>query len=107
MGWDGLGHWDQIGCDLKKKDSIYLLLESGEGREKEREEVFASHTPPSGNLARNPGMCPDGLQAGLSPLSHTSQSLALTLCQNVFPVCQMLLTLTGPATWAPPPGSLS
>ena len=34
------------------------------GREGEREgekyqSVFASHTPPTGDLARNPGMCPD------------------------------------------------
>ena len=34
------------------------------GREREREEekhqyVVASHTPPTGDLAHNPGMCPD------------------------------------------------
>ena len=50
------------------KDFIYLLLETGEGREKERERhinvweihwLVASHMPPTGNLAHNPGMCPD------------------------------------------------
>ena len=53
----------------------YLFLERGEGREKEGEKhqcVFASRVPPTGDLACNPGMCPDwesnwrpfGLQAG-------------------------------------------
>ena len=54
---------------------FYLFL--GRGREGEREGekcqcVVASHTPPTGDLAHNPGMCPDwesnqghfGLQAG-------------------------------------------
>ena len=45
-------------CPLKN----YLFLERMEGREKEGEKhqcVVASHTPPTGNLACNPGMCPD------------------------------------------------
>ena len=50
-----------------KKDFIYLFLERGEGREKEREKniivqekhsLVASHTPPNGDLAHNLGMCP-------------------------------------------------
>ena len=44
------------------KDFIYLFLERGEGREKEGEKhqwVVASHMPPTGDLACNPGMCPD------------------------------------------------
>ena len=52
-----------------------LILDRGEGREKEGEKhpcVVASHVPSTGNLACNPGMCPDcesnerpfGLQAG-------------------------------------------
>ena len=45
------------------KDFIYLFLERGEGKEKERERNinvwFASCTPPIGDLAHNPGMCPD------------------------------------------------
>ena len=48
---------------FKKKLFIYLFLERGEGREKRRERNinvwFASHVPPTGDLARNPGMCPD------------------------------------------------
>ena len=54
---------------LFKKYIIYLFLERGEGREKERERNFsvqekqcplvASHMPPTGDLAHNPGMCPD------------------------------------------------
>ena len=51
-----------------KKHFIYLLLQRGGGREKERERnsnvwkihpLVASHTPPTGDLAHNPGMCPD------------------------------------------------
>ena len=42
------------------KKRFYLFLER-EGREKEGEKyqcVVASHTPPTGDLACNPGMCP-------------------------------------------------
>ena len=41
---------------------IYLFLERGEGKEKEEEKypcVAASCAPPTGDLALNPGMCPD------------------------------------------------
>ena len=45
------------------KDSIDLFLERGEGREKERERNInvwlPLNIPPTGDLARNPGMCPD------------------------------------------------
>ena len=44
------------------KDFISLFLERGEGNEKEREKrqcVVASHIAPSGDLACNPGVCPD------------------------------------------------
>ena len=50
------------------KDFIYLFLERGEGREIERErninvqeihQLVASHISPPGDLACNPGMCPD------------------------------------------------
>ena len=53
---------------FKKKDFIYLFLERGERREKERERninvqeihlLVDSCTPPTGDLAHNPGMCPD------------------------------------------------
>ena len=51
-----------------KKDFIYLFLQREEGREKERErnidvreicQLVASRAPPNGDLAHNPGMCPD------------------------------------------------
>ena len=44
------------------KDIIYLFLKRREGREREKERhkyVVASHTPPTGDQAHNPGMCPD------------------------------------------------
>ena len=43
---------------LKK---IYLFLERGEGRKKERETSVCGclSAPPTGDLACNPGMCPD------------------------------------------------
>ena len=44
---------------LKKILFIYLFLWRGEGREKEKYQcVVASHAPPTGDLACNPGMCP-------------------------------------------------
>ena len=45
-----------------KKILFYLFLESGEGREKQGEKrqcVVTSRSPPTGDLACNPGMCPD------------------------------------------------
>ena len=46
-----------------KKNFTYLfILDSGEGREKEREKhqyVVASCMLPTGDLARNPGICPN------------------------------------------------
>ena len=46
-----------------KKDFIYLFLDKGKGEsERERETyqcVIASHTASTGDLACNPGMCPD------------------------------------------------
>ena len=45
------------------KDFIYLFLERGEGREEERERNISVWLPlickPTGDLACNPGMCPD------------------------------------------------
>ena len=50
-------------CVLFKKISfIYLFLERGRKGEREGEKhqcVVASHAPPTGDLACNPGMCPD------------------------------------------------
>ena len=66
------------------KDFIYLFLERGREGEREEEKhqfVVASCARPSGDVAHNPGMCPDwesnwrpfGLQASAHPLSRTSQ----------------------------------
>ena len=67
------------------KDFIYLFLEGGERREKERERNISVRLrlmcPIPGNLASNPGMCPDwestqwpfGSQPTLNPLTYTSQ----------------------------------
>ena len=64
---------------------LFIYFYRGEGREKERERnlnVWSSLVrPPTGDLARNPGMCPDwelnwspfASQLALSPLSQTSQ----------------------------------
>ena len=64
---------------------MYLFLEREEGREEYRERNINMWLPltcpPSGDLACNPGMCPDwelnwqpfGSQPKLNPLSHTSQ----------------------------------
>ena len=42
------------------KDFIYLFLERGEGRERgKHQHVVASRTPLTGDLACNPGLCPD------------------------------------------------
>ena len=58
--------WLRISIFLK--NFIYLLLERGEGRKKEKGRNInvwemhgsvAPHTPPAGDLACNPGMCPD------------------------------------------------
>ena len=43
-----------------KKDFIYLFLEEGKEKEGEKYQcVVASHAPPTGDLAHNPGMCSD------------------------------------------------
>ena len=42
------------------KDFIYLFSEGKGGKEGGKHQcVVASHAPPTGDLARNPGMCPD------------------------------------------------
>ena len=48
--------------DCFLKDFIYLFLEGGKGeikRGRETSMCVASHTPLTGDLACNPGMCPD------------------------------------------------
>ena len=60
------------------KRFLFILRERGREGEREGEKhqcVVVSHVPPSGDLARNPGMCPDwesnqqhfGLQACILP----------------------------------------
>ena len=46
---------------LFKKDFIYLFLEREEGRKRGRETSMcvAACAPPTGDLACNPGLCPD------------------------------------------------
>ena len=50
--------------ELFLKKDFYLLIFRERGREGEREGekhqcVVASHEPPTGDMAGNPGMCPD------------------------------------------------
>ena len=60
-------NFESVSCDcyflkIIFKDFIYLFLERGREGEREGEKhqcVVASHVPPTGDLARNPGMCPD------------------------------------------------
>ena len=50
------------GIKLFFKDFNYLFPKKGERREKDREKhqcTVASLTPPTGDLANNPGTCPD------------------------------------------------
>ena len=76
---------------LFKKYFIYLFLERGREAVREGEKhhcVVASSTPPTGDLACNPGMCPDWELSWsplihrpvLNPLSHTSQCDYYRLC---------------------------
>ena len=41
------------------EDFTYLFLERREGEREGEKDQFASCTPPAGDLAHNPGMCPD------------------------------------------------
>ena len=49
-------------CVLLKKRFIYFQIKGKGGRGRERNisvRLVASQRPPTGHLARNPGMCPD------------------------------------------------
>ena len=73
------------------KGFIYLFLEresrGGERDGEKHQYVVASHVVPTGDLARNPGMCPDwalnqrplGSQPALNLLSYTSQGTLIFL----------------------------
>ena len=79
-----------------KKDFIYLFLERGEGREKERERninVWLPLTHPQlGDLACNPGICPDwesnwrplGFQAGTQSTEPHQPGLNCAACGLLF-----------------------
>ena len=48
---------------FKKKKILFISIQRGREGETEGEKhryVVASHIPPTGDLAHNPGMCPDG-----------------------------------------------
>ena len=54
--------FEKLNSYLKKKDFIYLFIfrEGKGGREGEKHQcVVASYAPRLGDLAHNPGMCPD------------------------------------------------
>ena len=83
-----------------KKDFIYLFLERGREGEREAEKhqcVVASRVPSTGDLARNPSMCPDWEsnhdllvhRSALNPLSHTSQD------SNTIFKCNMISAIWG------------
>ena len=66
--------------NISDGDFIHLFLEEKGGRKGDKHQcVAASRAPPTGDLARNPGMCPDWesnpqpFGSALNPLSHTSQ----------------------------------
>ena len=70
-------------CHFLKRFYLFIFREGkGEWREGEKHQcVVASCVPPTGDLVRNPGMCPVwnlnqqpfGPQPALNPLSHTNQ----------------------------------
>ena len=74
---------------------IYLFLDRGEGREKDRERninVWLPFThPPTGDLACNPGMCPDwelnqrpfGLQASTQSTEAHQPGMILNLILHI------------------------
>ena len=83
---------------FKKKILLIYFLEKGREGEREGEKrqcVVVSSAPPTGDLARNPGMCPDwesnrrpfDSQAGTQPLSHTSQGSTIILTNSQVSCC--------------------
>ena len=62
FSWISLMVWNLFLFKGDFKDFTYLFWERGREGEREGEKhqhAVASHTPPTGDLARNPGMCPD------------------------------------------------
>ena len=69
--------------------SLNLFLEREEGKEKGGEKlqrVVASHAPPTGDLARNPGVCP-GWEPNPGPFGSQARAQSIELHQP------------GPCTW--------
>ena len=73
---------------------MYLFLErerEGEREGEKRHSVVASHAPPAGDLAHNPGMCPDwkwsqqpfGSQASAQAIEPHQPYLLLSFLKNI------------------------
>ena len=84
--------------EIFKKHCIYLFLERGKEREREGEKhrCATSRAPPTSDLARIPGLCPNQESNRrpfrplvLGPLSHTSQGRIFKVF-NVFFQCFFL-----------------
>ena len=50
---------EQEPCFKKKKGCVYLFLERGEGREKQKHGSFASHVCSDGGQTHTAGVCPN------------------------------------------------
>ena len=101
--------WDQdigvLQATIFFKDFIYLFLEEEKGgREGEKHQcVVASHAPPTGDLAWNPGMCPDwesnwgpfGLQASTQS-TELHQSGRYYLLGTFHALCPFVLNCACP-----------
>ena len=79
----------------------FQRVREGEREGEKYQCAVASHTPPTGDLACNPGMCPDwesnqrpfGSQPTLNPLSHTSQGSLQILDGNSRSIFPCIVTL--------------
>ena len=93
--------WARLFYFIIFQDFIYLFLDRREGRWEggKHQWVVACHAPPTGDLACNPGMCPDWesnhsvRRLALSPLSHTSQGYDMNMFKECKPVLQNVLEL--------------
>ena len=87
-----------------ERDFIYFQREGTEGRDRERNidvqekhQLFASCTPPMGNLASNPGMCP-GRESKRQPLCSQASAQSTEPSQpglcNLFNYIKQHYTIT-------------
>ena len=75
------------------KEFIYLFLDRGEGRDKGMKKESERNinvwlplmTPPPGNLARNPGMCPDW-ESNWRPFGSQAGTQSTELHQPDYPI---------------------